>query len=93
MVQEMFVSSSNDRSQGRYFGAQAVLTTKHEKAKAIALQLKAALGLKLETVEVDTDVLGTFTGEIEREGTPKETAIKKARLGLHWIISIKRLEC
>ena len=31
--------------------------------------------------EVDTDRLGTFTGEVERPGPPRETALMKARLG------------
>jgi len=33
-------------------------------------------------VGVDTDNLGTFTGEIARVGTPRQVAIAKARLGL-----------
>ena len=32
--------------------------------------------------ELDTDILGTFTGEIERHGTPREVALRKARLGM-----------
>lgn len=32
--------------------------------------------------DLDTDALGTFTGEVERTGTPLETAIAKARLGM-----------
>jgi hypothetical protein len=44
----------------------------------------AGLGMKVSVpAGIDTDLLGTFTGEIERKGTPKETAIKKARLGMH----------
>jgi hypothetical protein len=31
---------------------------------------------------MDTDILGTFTGEIERVGTPLEVAIRKARMGM-----------
>ncbi|MBA3995260.1 MAG: hypothetical protein C0469_17210 [Cyanobacteria bacterium DS2.3.42] len=73
------------RSKGksRYSGRRVVLTTKHGKAAALSLPLKAGLGLLLESVELDTDLLGTFTGEIERVGTPVETAIKKARLGMN----------
>ncbi len=70
------------KGQSRYSGRQVILTTKHKKAEALALPLKAGLGLLLDSVEVDTDLLGTFTGEIEREGTPIQTAIKKARLGM-----------
>jgi hypothetical protein len=61
----------------------AALTTKHGKERAIARPLRVALGLAI-TVEkkIDTDLLGTFTGEIERVGTPREIAIRKARLGM-----------
>ena len=31
---------------------------------------------------VDTDLLGTFSGDVERKGTAVETAIQKARLGI-----------
>lgn len=65
-----------------YYGRSAVITTKHHKAEALALPLKAGLGLTLTTAELDTDLLGTFTGEVERSGTPLETAMKKARLGM-----------
>lgn len=58
------------------------LTTKHRKASALALPLLAGVGLIVKEVEVDTDIFGTFTGEVERTGTPLETAIKKARLGM-----------
>lgn len=66
----------------RYRGQTALLTTRHNKAKALALPLRAALDLTVKTVDLNTDRLGTFTGEVERRGTPLETAIKKARLGM-----------
>ncbi len=66
-----------------YFGKTAVLTTMHGKCDAIARPLKAGLGLELiTTTDVDTDELGTFTGEIERKGSPVEAAAKKARIGM-----------
>ncbi len=66
-----------------YQGRTAVLTTKHDKLRSIGRPLKAGLGLKMTVpAGIDTDLLGTFTGEIERKGTPKETAIEKARLGM-----------
>ncbi|MBU3689205.1 MAG: hypothetical protein FGM29_06595 [Actinobacteria bacterium] len=40
------------------------------------------LDLDVVTVDVDTDSLGTFAGEVERVGTPWETAVAKARLGM-----------
>ena len=38
--------------------------------------------MKVEEFLVDTDSLGTFTGEIERLGSAKETVLAKARLGI-----------
>ena len=61
----------------------AILATKHAKERAIARPLRAALGLFVAVPDrIDTDLLGTFTGEVERVGTPREVAIKKARLGM-----------
>lgn len=74
------MQKSKDKSH--YFGRTIVLTTKHRKAEALALPFKAGLGALLRQEEIDTDKLGTFTGEIERSGTPFETALKKARLGM-----------
>jgi hypothetical protein len=66
-----------------YCGQAAVLTTKHGKDRAIARPFRASLGLVITVKdEIDTDQLGTFTGEIERVGTPREVAIRKARLGM-----------
>lgn len=66
----------------RYSDRTVLLTTKHEKAAALALPLRAGVGLRVEAIELDTDKLGTFTGEVERLGTPLETAVRKARLGM-----------
>jgi hypothetical protein len=68
---------------GPYRGQVAVLTTKHGKERTVARQLRVALGV-VATVprEIDTDLLGTFTGEVEQVGTPREVAISKARLGM-----------
>lgn len=65
-----------------YAGQIAVLATKHDKLPLIAPALESMVGLKVEAVEVDTDILGTFTGDVPRQGTPLETAIAKARLGM-----------
>ena len=40
------------------------------------------MGCELFKVNLDTDQLGTFSGEIERLTPPRETAIQKARLGM-----------
>lgn len=64
-----------------YAGERAVLATKHGKLDCIAPSL-AKVGLMVEVAGVDTDVLGTFTGEVPRTAPPLETAIVKARLGM-----------
>lgn len=59
------------------------MTTKHGKQAQAALPLRLGLGARLIVAEdVDTDLLGTFTGEVPREGTPREVALRKARLGM-----------
>ncbi|MGE5408205.1 MAG: DUF6671 family protein [Syntrophothermus sp.] len=66
-----------------YRGAGAILTTQHGKEAAIAPALLAAPGLEVRPTEgVDTDALGTFTGEIARPAPPGPTAIRKAKLGI-----------
>ncbi|MBC7997921.1 MAG: hypothetical protein IAF58_08255 [Leptolyngbya sp.] len=70
-------------SNRAYDHRQVALTTKHCKEKAIALPFRAALGLETRCASnVDTDLLGTFTGEIRRKGTAIETSVTKARLGM-----------
>lgn len=66
-----------------YAGARAVFATMHGKERAVAPVLKARLGLDLVTPPgLDTDALGTFTGEVPRPGDMVETAILKARAGM-----------
>ncbi|MHB1718394.1 MAG: DUF6671 family protein [Acidimicrobiales bacterium] len=65
-----------------YAGLVAVLATKHGKLPLIAPPIEEAVGLRVDAVAVDTDALGTFTGDIPRPGPPLETAIAKARLGM-----------
>jgi len=66
-----------------YHGATAALATMHGKEIAIAPAMRAYLGLDVVTPpHLDTDALGTFTGEIARVGTMREVAIRKARLGM-----------
>lgn len=64
-----------------YRGQTAAIATKHHKEQILA-PIFAELGVALQLAQVDTDLLGTFTGEIERHGTPKEVAIRKARVGM-----------
>lgn len=75
--------SDATRASSTYAGARAVLATMHGKQAAIAPVMHDTLGLQVETAEaINTDALGTFTGEIPRPGSIRETAIAKARLGM-----------
>lgn len=66
-----------------YEGSRAALATCHGKAQAIAPPLAAWTGLALVVPEgLDTDSLGTFTGEVTRPAPMRETARMKARLGM-----------
>lgn len=66
-----------------YRDSTAVLATIHDKLPLIAPAMLTAVGLDVRDVRVDTDQLGTFTGDVARPGTPWATAIAKARLGMN----------
>jgi hypothetical protein len=67
----------------RYQRRLAALATKHAKERALSWPLRRGLGLSLcVPPEIDTDTLGTFTGEIPRPGTPAEVVRRKARAGM-----------
>ena len=64
-------------------GRNLLIATKHEKEKVIAPILEKELGVKCFVPEnFDTDILGTFTGEIERKDDPITTARKKCMLAM-----------
>lgn len=65
-----------------YLNKKVVLTSKHQKLKLIEPAFDQYIGCDLFEVNLDTDQLGTFSGEIERPAAPRETAIQKARLGM-----------
>lgn len=66
-----------------YLGKNIVIATKHQKEQVIAPLLLNELGLKTIIIPtIDTDTLGTFTGEVERTFSPIETAIKKCEMAL-----------
>lgn len=65
-----------------YQNSRIALVTKHAKEVAIAPIFKEILGADVITLEIDTDKLGTFSGEILRIGTALETAQRKCELGL-----------
>ncbi len=64
-------------------GQKFALTTMHGKEQAIARPFEQILSAELVLpVGIDTDQLGSFTGEKPRIYPPLETAMRKARLGL-----------
>ncbi len=71
------------RTVRSYRGQVAAIATMHGKQRAIAPELRRLAGLEVEIATgIDTDALGTFTGEIQRHGTMLNTARAKARLGI-----------
>jgi hypothetical protein len=65
-----------------YQGACFILTTKHAKSIAIAPPFWEKLGASVLEYVVDTDTLGTFSGEVEREGNALECARRKCEWSL-----------
>ena len=64
-----------------YRGSSAAIATKHHKEQILA-RIFAEIGISLVVADFDTDLLGTFTGEVERVGSPKEVVLQKARKGM-----------
>jgi hypothetical protein len=65
-----------------YYDEPIVLTSKHNKLTLIQPAFRDIAGLTVVEQHLDTDLLGTFSGEVERTFPPLETAIRKAELGL-----------
>ncbi len=65
-----------------YAGEWIILTTKHAKALAVGKPFEKYLKANFLEYVVDTDQLGTFSGEIERKQTALECAKKKCELAL-----------
>jgi hypothetical protein len=64
-------------------GRTLLIATKHSKERAIAPIMERDLGVLCGTTsDFDTDLLGTFTGEVERKDDPHTTARTKCRLAL-----------
>ena len=64
-------------------GRNLLIATKHKKEKVIAPILESQLGVKcFVAFNLDTDKLGTFTGEIERMDDPITTARNKCLIGM-----------
>jgi hypothetical protein len=65
-----------------YRGATVVLPTLHAKGMLAQEVFDKYLGMNVVELHVDTDQFGTFSGDVERKLSPKESVIAKAKLGL-----------
>ena len=66
-----------------YRDQSVALLTQHGKEDVIAPVLAEQVGCRVEKVKgFDTDLLGTFTRDIAREGSQLDAARKKARIGM-----------
>lgn len=64
-------------------GRDLIIATKHEKEKVIAPILEKELGVKcFINPNLDTDRLGTFTGEVDRKDDPITTARNKCLMAM-----------
>lgn len=67
-----------------YKGQKCVMATQHAKEQVVCAVFETKLGLEVIKADVDTDQLGTFTGEIERKMSAIESARVKCELGVRW---------
>lgn len=69
--------------ESTFQGRKIVIATKHEKEKVIAPILQQTFDLEvIVPPDFDTDQLGTFSGEIDREEDPLSTARKKCLMAM-----------
>lgn len=61
----------------RWQDMQFWMATKHEKAAILSPLFETEFGQTIQTVSLDTDLFGTFSGEIERPSDQKGTALQK----------------
>ena len=74
---------SQARIEELFAGRTLVIATQHHKEKVLGPIFSEALGVKIIVPSsLDTDRLGTFSGEVERMDDPITTARKKCELAL-----------
>lgn len=66
-----------------YQGCEILLTTKHRKNEVITPVFKDILSAEIKLCDLDTDDLGTFSGEKARIGTAEECVLKKCEWGIN----------
>ncbi|MDI1291898.1 MAG: hypothetical protein PSV18_04030 [Methylobacter sp.] len=82
-MSEKTFQPNNEPSASSYRNQRVALLTQHGKEGVIGPTLEKLLGCCVEKVDgFDTDLLGTFTRDIAREGTQLDAARKKARIGM-----------
>ena len=69
---------------GVFTGRKLAIGTKHNKETVISPMVEQSLGVKSVVAEFDTDTLGTFSGEIERESDPISTVRQKCLLAMDY---------
>ena len=73
----------SDKVRALFSNRRLVIATKHKKETVIAPAMEEALGVKcFVPANFDTDVLGTFTGEIIRKHNPITTARNKCLMAM-----------
>jgi len=66
----------------KYKNQVCFIATMHEKQNAIKNSFESILGCQVVQAKINTDLLGTFTGEIERRLSPFECVKEKCTRGL-----------
>jgi hypothetical protein len=65
-----------------YSGATVIMPTKHAKSLAVAPPFWKHLEASVLEFVIDTDALGTFSGEVERKGNALDCARRKCELAI-----------
>lgn len=73
------MEESTVKLKSSYSGSCIIIPTKHAKSQAIMDSFWDILGASVIEHLVDTDRLGTFSGEVERQGTALECAERKCK--------------
>jgi len=73
------VSATSTHPPHAWTGEIVAIATKHDKQRQFGPPLARLVGIDLIVAAVDTDQLGTFSGEVRRPGSPLETARRKAQ--------------
>ncbi len=88
MINDFFAEPLDDvvikRVRSLFEGRKIVVATKHHKESVIAPLMQEILGVDCVVPEnYDTDVLGTFTGEVERKEDPVKTLHSKCLMAMN----------